>query len=46
MVEIERARGYVEQGVDFSDRARNAQNTGHTHEEIGELDLMWLKGLE
>ena len=46
MVEIEGARGYVEQGVDFGDRARNTQNASHSHEEIGQLDLMRLKGLE
>jgi hypothetical protein len=46
MVEIERAGGYVEQGVDFGDRARNSQYASHTHEEIGQLDLVRLKGLE
>ena len=46
VVEIQGARGYVEQGVDFGDRARNAQNASHPHEEIGQLDLVRLKGLE
>jgi hypothetical protein len=46
MVEIERASGNVKKGVDFGDRARNAQNPGHAHEEIGQLDLVRLKGLE
>ncbi len=46
MVEIEGAGGYVEQGVDFGDRARDTQNAGHPHEEISELDFVGLKGLK
>jgi hypothetical protein len=46
MVEIQGSRGHIEQGVDFGDRARNAQNASHPHEEIGQLDLVRLKGLE
>jgi hypothetical protein len=45
MVEIDRTRGNVEQGVDFGDRARHTENTGHPDKEIRELDLMRLQGL-
>ena len=42
LVEIDRTRGNIEQGVDFRDRARDAQDAGHPDEEISELDLMGL----
>jgi hypothetical protein len=46
VVEIEGSRGHIKEGIDFGDRARNAENPGHAHEEIGEFDLVRLKGLE
>ena len=45
MVEVDRTRGNVKQGIDFGDLARDAEDTGHPDKEIGELDLMRLQGL-
>ena len=46
MVEIEGSWGNIQQGVDFSYRARNPHDSGHAHEEFGQLDLVGLKRLE
>ena len=46
MVEIEGSWGNIEQGVDFGYRARNPHDSGHAHEEFGQLDLVGLKRLE
>ena len=46
MVEIEGSWGNIQQGVDFGYRARNPHDSGHAHEEFGQLDLVGLKRLE
>jgi hypothetical protein len=46
MVEIQGAGGHVKERVDLGDGARNPQNAGHADEEIGQLELVGLKGFE
>lgn len=46
MVEIQGIGRDVQQGVDFGDRARDAEDAGHPNEEFRQLDLMRLERLE